>query len=192
MHRWRGLPYDCSLCVIISIKTNWSRVSLPVQTSISPCFIKRSLPSLWQSSISNTNPRRASNPQVSPHPAKRTPSLTSNSWGISRRARYSLASLVFISSRISFRNHNLFGAFVSRFFRCLSAAWCSTGSPDPQRIFALCEDFTTGFLQAMPPRHPPFRWCGCVAHPSSLPQRSASSAHHVRPNVGTEVPRFAK
>lgn len=28
-------------------------------------------------------------------------SLTSNSWGISRRARYSLASLVFISSRIS-------------------------------------------------------------------------------------------
>ena len=33
--------------------------------------------------------------------SKRTPSLTSNSWGISRRARYSLASLVFISSRIS-------------------------------------------------------------------------------------------
>lgn len=42
---------------------------------------------------------------------QRTPALTSNSWGISRRARYSLASLVFISSRISFWNLNLSGAF---------------------------------------------------------------------------------
>lgn len=41
----------------------------------------------------------------------------------------------------------------------------------PQRIFAWCVDFTTGFLQAMPPRHPPPpRWCGCAARPSPLLQ----------------------
>lgn len=59
----------------------------------------------------------------------------------------------------------------------------------PQRMFPICVDFTTGFLQAMPPRHRPL-WCGCVARPSSLLQRSASSAHHVCLDVGTEVARY--
>lgn len=41
--------------------------------------------------------RRPRRTALSPEPIHQQPSLTSNSWGISRRARYSLASLVFIS-----------------------------------------------------------------------------------------------
>lgn len=56
-------------------------------------------------------------------PAEPTTSLTSNSWGISRRARYSLASLVFISGRISSTDHNLSAALVCLYpSQCLGAA----------------------------------------------------------------------
>jgi len=151
-------------------------------------MIKRYVPSPWQAS-SNTNicAKITESLHVSP-PTELTPSLTSNSWGISRRARYSLASLVFISRLV-------------RSFVCASLdvsvlqaiLWSTTGLQTvyPPRIVASCVDFTTGFLQAMPPRHPPLRWCRCVARPSSLLLRSASSAHHAGLDVGTEVARCA-
>lgn len=92
---------------------------------------------------------------------KRAAALTSNSWGISRRARYSLASLVFISGRRSSEITTSPKRFL--FFppsSDVSVQWSLANNRavarlPPQRIFASRVDFTTEFLQAMPPRHPP-------------------------------------
>lgn len=122
-------------------------------------------------------------------PAEPTPSLTSNSWGISRRARYSLASLVFISGRISSTDHNLSAALVCLYpSQCLGAARRSLvnrGTGDrytpllPLSAFCCSRVWTS--------RPDSCRRChldatlpiGCATRPSSLLQRSASSAHHV-------------
>lgn len=90
--------------------------------------------------------------------AQGTSCLTSNSWGISRRARYSLASLVFISSRISTEIATYPKPFLmpSNVSAPSDSRWWTeeqeTGFPSAH--FASCVDFTR-FLQAMPPRHPP-------------------------------------
>lgn len=122
-------------------------------------------------------------------PADLTTSLTSNSWGISRRAKYSFASLVFISGRISSTDHNLSAALVCLYpSQCLSAARRSLadrGTEDrstpllPLSAFCCSRVWTSRpdscrrcHLDATLPN-------GCATRPSSLLQRSASSAHHV-------------
>lgn len=112
--------------------------------------------------------------------AQRTSCLTSNSWGISRRARYSLASLVFISSRISTE--------IATYPKpCLMPSNVSAPSgnlwwtEEQETRFPSAHFCLVCGLHRIPAgdaTSPPF-WCGCVARPSSLLPRFADSTHHV-------------
>lgn len=113
--------------------------------------------------------------------AQRTSFLTSNSWGISRRARYSLASLVFISSRIPTE--------IATYPKPFLMPWNVSA---PSGTLWWKEEQETGFplsaffslvcglhqIPAGDATSPP-SWCGCVARPSSLLPPFATSAHHV-------------
>lgn len=109
-----------------------------------------------------------------------TSCLTSNSWGISRRARYSLASLVFISSRISTEIATYPKPFLmpSNVSAPSDNLWWTdeqeTGFPSAH----FCLVCGLHQIPAGDATSPP-SWCGCVARPSSLLPRFANSAHHV-------------
>lgn len=112
--------------------------------------------------------------------AQGTSRLTSNSWGISRRARYSLASLVFISSRISTEIATYPKPFLmpSNVSAPSDNLWWTdeqdTGFPSAH-FCLVCglHQIPAGDATS------PASWCGCVARPSSLLPRFANSAHHV-------------
>lgn len=101
--------------------------------------------------------------------------LTSKSWGISRRARYSLASLVFISAQIAFE------ITTCRWRMCLLCSCRLLGLISEDWIgmslahFALRTDFSTEFQQAVSPRHPP--------HADAFPAPQAQRLCHVQAHL---------
>lgn len=113
------------------------------------------------------------------HVKARAASLTSNSWGISRRARYSLASLVFISGRISPEITTYPKGLLSQMRRCREAIFGQSpissqlfyGRIFPSLLRGPCNWIPAGDSTAPPP--PQF---GCVARPFH-PRSVASSAH---------------